>query len=67
MGEVVEEGGHSITAKEVLPLDVVYLLFVYYYYIAGHLVSMSNMSFTQVDMEHTVTAAVDTVSIYFTH
>lgn len=65
MGEVVEEGGHSITAKEVLPLDVVYLLFVYY--IAGHLVSMSNMSFTQVDMEHTVTAAVDTVSIYFTH
>lgn len=29
--------------------------------------SMSNMSFMQVDMEHMVTATVDTVSTYFTH
>lgn len=29
--------------------------------------SMSNMSFTQVDLELMVTATVDTVSIYFTH
>lgn len=28
--------------------------------------STSNMLFTQVDMEHMVTATVDTVSIYFT-
>lgn len=33
----------------------------------GHPDSMSNMSFTQVDMEHMVTVTVDTVSIYFTH